>query len=186
MAALSAIRFLARLIAVLAAAAGVVYAVTAILGPSVLWLVPSSVQQQWSLVALPLPWRIAHAAAVLLGAITVAAIATLVADLSGSIRRGVEFVPAVSRTVWTLAIVLAAGSWLTSIASNLAGHAALVYPDGPDLGFVQVDTLPIDWGLSAGTLTPDYAMLGLAITLGLLAYIVRSGERLQRDVKGLV
>jgi hypothetical protein len=188
MAALSAIRLLARLIAALAAAVGVIYAVTAVVGPSVLWLVPSSVQQPWSLIALPLPWRIAHAAAVLLGAITVAAIATLVADLSGRVRRGVEFVPAVSRTVWSLAIVLAAGSWLTSIAENLAGHAALVYPgsDGPDLGFAAIDTLPIDWGFGLSTFTPDFAMLGLAVTMGLLAWITGSGERLQRDLNGLV
>jgi hypothetical protein len=186
MAALSAIRVLARLIAVLAAAVGVVYAVTAIVGPSVLWLVDSPTQQTWSFVSIPLPWRIAHAVAILLGAATVATIALLVADLSGRVRRGVEFVPAVSRTVWSLAIVLAVGSWLTSIAANVAGHAALIYPDGPDLGFVAIDTLPIDWGLSTGTFTPDFAMLGLAVTMGLLAWIIGSGERLQRDLNGLV
>lgn len=186
MLALSAIRLVARLVAVVAGAVVVIYAVTAIVGPTVLWLVDSSVQQPWSFVTLPLPWRIAHAVAIALGAITVATIALLVADLSGRIRRGVEFVPAVSRTVWSLAIVLAVGSWLTSIAANLAGHAALVYPDGPVLGFVDIDALPIDWGVGAGTLTPDFAMLGLAVTMGLLAWIIRSGERLQRDVKGLV
>ena len=33
---------------------------------------------------------------------------------------------------------------------------------------------------------PDAPLLGLAIVLAVLAYIVQSGERLQRDTEGLV
>jgi hypothetical protein len=184
--ALTTIRVVARIVAVLAGTAAVVYCVTAIVGPQVLWVVDSSVIQASGFVTLPLPWRIAHAAAVLLGAVTVAVMSLLVADLSGRIRAGVEFAPVVSRTARSLAVVLAVGSWLTQVAANLAGHAAVIYPDAADPATVSIHDLPIDWALGPSTFLPDPALLGLAVVLGLLAYIVTSGERLQHDVEGLV
>ncbi|MBN9140589.1 MAG: hypothetical protein J0H23_07165 [Micrococcales bacterium] len=40
--------------------------------------------------------------------------------------------------------------------------------------------------IGTSTFLPDPALLGLAVVLGVLAYIIRAGERLQRDAEGLV
>jgi hypothetical protein len=118
--------------------------------------------------------------------VTVAALALLVADLAWRVRREVRFVPAVSRTVAAMAAVLAVGSWLSEISINVARWTGLVYPNDVDPAKVDVTTLPIDWAVRMQTLVPNWPLLGLAIVLGVLAYIIRAGERLQRDSEGLV
>jgi hypothetical protein len=110
----------------------------------------------------------------------------LVADLAWRVRHEVRYVPAVSRTVATLAAVLAVGSWLSEISINVARWTGLVYPNDVDPAKVDVTTLPIDWAVRMQTLVPNWPLLGLAIVLGVLAYIIRAGERLQRDSEGLV
>lgn len=186
MAALTVIGVIARLIAVLAGAAAVTYAVSAVITGQILWLVDSSVYPVSGLVSLPLPLRIAHAVAFVLGAATVAVIALLVADLVGRVRHRVEFVPAVSRAAWSIAVALAVGSWLTAIAAAVASRVGLIYPDTGDPATIDRDTLPIDWSIGVWTFVPDLPLLGLAIVMGLFAFVIRSGERLQRDTDGLV
>lgn len=183
-----AIRAVALLVAVLAGTAAVIYAVTAFATSQILWVVDSPLHNSGEFVSLPLPLRIAHLISFVLGTATIVAIALLVADLAGRVRRGVEFVPAVSRTAWALAITLAVGSWLTEIAARVAGNAGLIYPDdvADPLSFTDLDSLPIDWAVGQWTFLPDLPLLGLAVVLGLLAYIIRAGERLQRDTEGLV
>lgn len=183
-----AIRAIALLVAVLAGAAAVIYAVTAVTTSQILWVVESPIHRGGEFVSLPLPMRLAHTVAFVLGAATIVVIALLVADLAKRVRPGVAFVPAVSRTAWSLAIALAVGSWLTEIASNIAGSAGLVYPDdvSQPLSFTDLDSLEIDWSVGSWTFLPDLPLLGLAVVLGVLAYIIRSGERLQRDTEGLV
>ena len=46
---------------------------------------------------------------------------------------------------------------------------------------------PIAWAAASSiVLVPDFAFLGLSVVLGLLAYIIGSGERVQQDTEGLV
>ncbi|HTN57221.1 MAG TPA: hypothetical protein VL043_03030 [Protaetiibacter sp.] len=183
--ALGGIRVTGLAIAVGAAVVGVVFASVSIVGPEV-WVFSSDGTGAGQLIALPLPLRMAHAVAFLLPCVTVAAFALLVADLAWRVRREVRFVPAVSRTVAAMAVVLAAGSWLSEISINVARWTGLVYPNDVDPAKVDVTTLPIDWGVRMQTLVPNWPLLGLAIVLGVLAYIIRAGERLQRDSEGLV
>jgi hypothetical protein len=98
----------------------------------------------------------------------------------------VRFVPAVSRTAAALAISLGAGSWLSKIAANLVAYSAYFYPDDVDPAQADPSTLEFQWALGTATFLPDPALLGLAVVLGVLAYIIRAGERLQRDTEGLV
>lgn len=186
MAALTAIEVIARVVAVLAGAVGTVYGLSALISGQIYWLVDSSVYQVSGFVDLPLPLLIAHVVAVALAAVVIAVIALLVADLASRVRKGVEFVPAVSRTTWSIAIALAAGSWLTQIAANVASRVGLIYPDDVNPASADLDALPIDWSVGPWTFVPNLPLLGLAVVIGLLAYIIRSGERLQRDTEGLV
>lgn len=135
------------------------------------------------IVELPLPQALGYAAAFLLGSLTVAGMAFVVGDLAWRIRREVTFAPSVSRSAWLLAAILGAGSWLTRIAQALVAQSTLVYPDTADPGVINEQ---IGSGVSMESFLPDVPLLGLAIVLGVLAYIVQSGERLQRDTDGLV
>jgi hypothetical protein len=133
-----------------------------------------------------LPLRIARAVAFLLPCVTIAVMSLLLADLAWRVRREVRFVPAVSRTATALAIALGAGSWLSKIAANVVAYSGLVYDDIVDPARADPNGLPIYWGIGSQTFLPDPALLGLAIVLGVLAYVIRAGERLQRDTEGLV
>jgi len=172
-------------VGILAVTAGVVYAVSAVLGPQVLWVLdgPSNVS---GLVDLRIELRLVHAATVLVGGATVAAMAFLLAGLARRVERRVEFVPAVSRTVWALAAVLAVGSWLAQIGENIAVHSGVVYPDTGDWTTMDPASLPLRWETGPFAFAPDLPYLGLAVVLALLAWIIQAGERLQRETEGLV
>lgn len=183
--ALGGIRIAGLVLAVGAAAVGVTFASVSIVGPEV-WVFSSDGTGAGWLTALPLPLRIARAVAFLLPCVTIAVMSLLLADLAWRVRREVRFVPAVSRTATALAIALGAGSWLSKIAANLVAYSGLVYDDIVDPAHADPNGLPIHWGIGSQTFLPDPALLGLAIVLGVLAYIIRAGERLQRDTEGLV
>ncbi len=185
-AALGGLRMLALTVGVLAAAAGLAYAIPTIAGPKVLWVLDGGPPGLSGLVDLRPELRIAHALAVLLGAATVSVIAFLLAGLAGRVRSEVQFVPAVSRTVWGLAITLAVGSWLAQIAESLAVRSGTIYPDTGDPASIDPASLPLSWELGAAAFLPDPPFLGLALAFALLAGILRAGERLQRDTEGLV
>jgi hypothetical protein len=182
-AALGAIRIVALLVAIICATAGVVYFLVSAVGPEVWWASPDG---SGLFIALPLELRLVNAGTFLLWNLTAAGLAFIVSDLAWRIRRGVEFVPSVSRAVWALAIVLGAGSWLAQITGDVASHAGRVFPDDGDPATMGLSGLPIDWGIGTHTFVPNVAFLGLALVLGVLAYIVQAGERLQRDTEGLV
>jgi hypothetical protein len=183
--ALGGIRIAGLAVAVGAAAVGVAFASLSIVGPDV-WVFSGDGTGAGWLTALPLPLRLARAIAFLLPCVTIAVMALLLADLCWRVRREVRFVPAVSRTAAALAITLGVGSWLSKIAANLVSYSGLVYDDIVDPAHADPNGLPIDWGISSQTFAPDPALLGLAVVLGVLAYIIRAGERLQRDTEGLV
>lgn len=181
---LTLIRVVGYLVGTVALAAGLGYAIVVATGAPV-W-VSGAVGGERGFVQLPLSLSLIYAGAFLLGALTVAGIAFIVGDLAWRVRRGVQFVPAVSRSVWALAVVLAVGSWLTRIAQTIAEQSGLVYPDNVDPSAVHPLDLPIGWTVVPQSFLPDGPLLGLALVLALLAYIVQSGERLQRDTEGLV
>jgi hypothetical protein len=183
--ALGGIRIAGLAVAVGAAVVGVAFAAVSIVGPEV-WVFSSDGTGAGQLIALPLPLRVARGVAFLLPCTTIAVIALLVADLAWRVRREVRFVPAVSRTVATMAVALGVGSWLSEIALNIVRWTVLIYPSDVDPAAVAPATLPIDWAVRAQTLVPNWPLLGLAIVLAVLAYIIRAGERLQRDTEGLV
>jgi hypothetical protein len=183
--ALGGIRIAGLAVAVGAAVVGVAFATVSIVGPEV-WVFSSDGTGAGWFTALPLPLRLTRAIAFLLPCVTIAVMALLLADLAWRVRREVRFVPAVSRTAAALAISLGAGSWLSKIAANLVSYSGLVYDDIVDPAHADPNGLPIDWGISGQTFAPDAALLGLAVVLGVLAYIIRTGERLQRDTEGLV
>ncbi|MFT3798050.1 hypothetical protein [Microbacterium sp.] len=183
--ALGGIRVVGLIVGIVAAALGIGGTIVTIIGPSV-ELLPETSFDGTRLISLPLPLRIVHAAFILLALLTVAAMALLLADLAGRVRREVRFVPAVSRTAAALAIVLGVGSWLAQSAASIARWSGVRYDEGVDPATADMSTLPIDWVVTAQTLAPNWTLLGLAIVLGVLASIIRAGERLQRDTEGLV
>jgi hypothetical protein len=85
-----------------------------------------------------------------------------------------------------LAAILGAGSWLARIAQTISDQAGVVYPDTGNPALENIVSLPIGWTIVPQTFLPDAPMLGLAIVLAVMAYIVQSGEQLQRDTDGLV
>jgi hypothetical protein len=182
-AALGAIRIVALLVALVTATAGVVYFLVSAAGPEVWWAGPDG---GGVFIALPFELRLVNAGTFLLWNLTAAGLALIVSDLAWRIRRGVEFVPSVSRAAWGLAITLGAGSWLAQIVGNIAGHAGRVFPDDWDPSTMDVSRLPIDWSIGVHTFVPNGPFLGLALVLGVLAYIVHACERIQRDLEGLI
>jgi hypothetical protein len=178
--AVGAIRVLGLVVAIVAGAAGVVYAVVTVAGPTA-WITGPTGSGQ--LVELPLPLRIAYAVSAALGAATIAAVALVVSRLAWRVRRETAFVPALTRAMWAIAVIVALGSWLTRIAGAIAAHSGRDYGDGDP---TTVPDAPIHWTVTLDTFAPDLPLLGLGIVLGLCAFIVGSAERLQRDTEGLV
>lgn len=174
-----------RIVVIASAALGIAFAVLTVIGPSV-WVFSDDGSGAGSLLALPLPLRLVRATAALLACFTVAVAAFLLVELARRLRAGVTFVPTLTRTVTALAITIGAGSWLAQIASNLARWSWVVTPDGVDASNADPAGLPIEWNLSLQTLAPNWPMLGIALIFGVLASILRSAERLQRETEGLV
>jgi hypothetical protein len=174
--AFGAIHILGYVVAALAIIAGVTYVVVAATGSHAL-------VTGLGIVRVPPPLALTYAAAFLLGSLTVAGMAFVVGDLAWRIRRGVTFAPSVSRSAWLLAGILGAGSWFARIVQALAEQSELIYRDATEPGIVNER---ITGGVSAASFLPDASLLGLAIVLAVLAYIVQSGERLQRETEGLV
>jgi len=183
---LTVVRAASLVVGVFAATAGLVYAVLAIPGPKVLWVLDGGPPGVSGLVELPVELRVAHAATVVVAMATVALLSFLLGDLARHVRDGVAFVPAVSRTAWALAVTLLVGSWLAQIGENVAVRSGVLYPDEGDWAVLDPSTLPVRWEIGIATFVPDLPFLGLAVVLGLLSWIVQSGERLQRDTEGLV
>lgn len=176
---LGVIHVLGYVVAACAVVAGITYTAVAATGGFVLVPGLGFVHR-----VAPLAW--VNAAAFLLTSLTIAGIAFVVGDLAWRIRRGVTFAPSVSRSAWILAAILGGGSWLARIAQTISDGAGLVYPDNVDPTITNTVDLPIGWPIVPQTFLPDAPLLGLAIVLAVLAYIVQSGERLQRDTEGLV
>ena len=183
---MTGVRVASLVVGVLAATAGLVYAILAVAGPQVLWVLDGGPPGVSGLVDLPLGLRAVHAATVVFAMATVTTLAFLLADLARLVRSGVEFVPAVSRTAWALAVTLLVGSWLAQIGENVAVRSGVLYPDEGDWTALDPSTLPVRWEIGIATFVPDLPFLGLAVVLGLLSWIIQSGERLQRDTEGLV
>lgn len=183
--ALGLVRATGLVAGVFASTVGIVYLVSAVLQPQVVWLLdgPGNVS---GLVTLPLELRIVHAATGVVACTTVAALAFILAGLARRVRGGVAFVPAITRAAWALAIVLASGSWLAQIGENVAVRSGVAYPDRGNVTTLDPGTLPLRWEVGPATLLPDLPYLGLALVLAMLASIIHSGERLQRETEGLV
>lgn len=181
--ALGAIRVVGYVVAIGGVVAGVGYLIVTATGAPV-WV--SGVAGERGFQQLPLDLSLLYAGAFLLGCLTVAGMALVVGDLAWRIRRGVTFVPAVSRSAWMLAAILAVGSWVTHVTQTIASQSGTIYPDDMNPAFVHPAELPVHWTVLPQSFLPDASLLGLAVVLAVLAYAVQSGERLQRDVDGLV
>jgi hypothetical protein len=181
--ALDGIRWIAIAVGALAAAAGTAYLIVASIGPQVWWPAGGS-NATGAFVTFPLPLRLVNAGAFLLWNLTTATMAFVVAGLARTIRQGVLFLPAVTRAGWSLAIALAVGSELSQFIENVGRSSALDVTD--QLDPTHPIAAPIAWGLGAWDLTPNLPLLAVSVVLGLLAYVIGAGERLQRDTEGLV
>ena len=185
--ALGGIRATGLVVAIGAAATGIAYAVVSIAGDTVISPGEGVYALDQGLISgLPLPLRALNAAAFALASFVIAGMAAIVSDLASRIRRSVRFDAAVSRATAALAIVLGFGATVGQFTRNLLVQTTLLLPDGVDPTTVARSALPIEWGWGAHTVLPNWMLLGLAIVLGVLAYVIRAGERLQRDTDGLV
>src|SRR5690606_42045798 len=135
---------------------------------------------------LPFGLRLLNAISFLLAFLVVSGMAWITADLAWRVRRGVRFDTAVSRSTAALAVVLALRATVVPFVRNLMPYTGLRYPADVDPATVDRASLPLEWGVGTYTFVPNFTLLGLAIVLGVLAYIIRAGERLQRDTEGLV
>lgn len=176
---LTAVAIFARAISIVAAAVGIAFTVLAVIGPSV-WVFADDGSGAGSFVSLPLLLRIAHALAVLIPCLTATAVALLLAELTTH-ARDVRFSRALTRSTIGLAVTLGVGSWLAQVAANVARWSYVVVPDGGDAADGH-----IEWVSVIQTIWPDWPMLGIAVAIGILAVIIRTGERLQRETEGLV
>lgn len=167
----------------MASAAGVAYLIVASIGPQVWWAAGGS-NGTGDFTAFPLPLRLVDAGAFLLWNATTATMAFLVAGLARRVRRDVLFVPAVTSAGWSLAITLAVGSGLSQFVENVGRYSALDLADQADPS--HPISAPIAWGIGWYDLTPNLPLLAVSVVLGLLAYVISAGERLQRDTEGLV
>lgn len=177
--ALGAIHVLGYVVAGCSMVVGITYAVVASTGGF-------AYSEGLGLVHFAPPIALLDAGGFLIGSLTVAGMAFVVGDLARRIRRGVTFAPSVSRRTWLLATILAVGSWLSQIASTISAQSGLVYPDNVDPSNVNVENLHVHWQVGLESFVPNLPLLGLAVVLAVLAYVVQSGERLQRDTEGLI
>ena len=180
---LASIRVVAIVVGAAASLFGVGYFIVAAIGPEVWWF-GGGPGGTGGFAVFPLPLRLLNASAILLWSATAAAIAFILSGLARSVRNEVRFERAVSRAAWALAIALGAGSVAAQIVENIARYSALNLTDVADPTH-PVDA-PILWAVNTSVLVPDFAFLGLSVVLGLLAYIIGSGERVQQDTEGLV
>lgn len=180
---LASIRVVAIVVGAAASLFGVGYFTVAAIGPQVWWF-GGGPGGTGGFVEFPLPLRLLNASAILLWSATAAAIAFILSDLARTVRNEVRFVRAVSRAAWALAIALGAGSVVAQIVENIARGSGLNLTDVADP--THPIGAPIAWAVSTSVLVPDFAFLGLSVVLGLLAYIIGSGERVQQDTEGLV
>ncbi|MEO6117249.1 MAG: hypothetical protein ABIP33_12760, partial [Pseudolysinimonas sp.] len=91
---------------------------------------------------------------------------------------------AVTCGAWSLAIALAVGSTVARIVENIARGSSLVLDDVADPSHPV--GAPVHWNVGPQILALDLPLLGVSIVIGLLAYVIGAGERLQRDTEGLV
>jgi hypothetical protein len=96
----------------------------------------------------------------------------------------VLFIPAVTRAAWSLAITLALGSTLAQTVENIGRASAIVFAYTDPTGDPM--SAPIGWGIGWYDLTPNLPLLAVSVVIGMLAYVVGAGERLQRDTEGLI
>ncbi|HEU0205514.1 MAG TPA: hypothetical protein VFQ74_02335 [Pseudolysinimonas sp.] len=181
--ALRAIQAAAVMVSILAATAGVAYLIVAIAGPEVWWPSGGS-NATGAFVEFPLPLRLVNAGAFLAWNATTATVAFFVGGLARRVRHGVLFIPAVTRAAWSLAIALALGTIIAQTLENVGRNSAIVFAYSDPTGDPMV--APIGWGLGWYDLTPNLPLLAVSVVLGLLAYVIGAGERLQRDAEGLV
>jgi hypothetical protein len=181
--ALRAIQVASVIVGILAATAGVAYLIVAVAGPEVWWPAGGS-HATGAFVEFPLPLRLVNSGAFLAWNATTATMAFFVGGLARRVRHGVLFVPAVTRAARSLAITLALGATLAQTLENIGRGSAIVYAYTDPTGDPMA--APIGWGLGWYDLTPNLPLLAVSVVLGLLAYVIGAGERLQRDTEGLV
>ena len=181
--ALRVIHAVAIVVGILAAAAGVAYFVVAAAGPEVWWPGGGS-NASGAFVAFPLELRLVNAGAFLLWNATTATMAFFVGGLARRVSTGVQFVPVVTRAAWSLAVTLAVGSLLAQFVENVGRYSALDLSTDVDLA--NPAGAPIGWGVGVYDLAPNLPVLAVSVVIGLLAYVIGAGERLQRDTDGLV
>ena len=181
--ALRVIQAAAVIVGILAATAGVAYLIVAIVGPEVWWPSGGS-NATGAFVEFPLPLRLVNAGAFLAWNATTATMAFFVSGLARRVRHGVLFIPAVTRAAWSLTITLALGTTLAQTLENVGRNSAIVFAYTDPTGDPMA--APIGWGLGWYDLTPNLPLLAVSVVIGLLAYVIGAGERLQRDTEGLV
>ena len=181
--ALRGIQAAAIVVGILAATAGAAYLIVAAVGPEVWWPSGGS-NATGAFVSFPLPLRLVNAGAFLAWNATTATMAFFVGGLARRVRNGVLFIPAVTRAAWSLAITLALGATVAQTLENVGRHSAIVFAYTDPTGDPMA--APIGWSLGWYELTPDLPLLAVSVVLGLLAYVIGAGERLQRDTEGLV
>jgi hypothetical protein len=170
-------------VGLVAAFVGVAYLVIAIVGPQVWWFGGGGAATG-AFVDFPLPLRIVNSVAILLWCLTIAGMAFVVSSLARNVGREVRFVRTVSRSAWALAIVLAVGSTVAQLAENFARGSSLIIDGATDPA--NPVGAPIGWATASQALGVNLPLLALSIVLGLLAYIISKGERIQYESDGIV
>lgn len=134
----------------------------------------------------PVPLRILLHAAFAAWCVVIASMALMLASLAAQVRRGGRFSSSVTRATWGLALTLGLGGWFAQTLTSMSEQSGVAFPDHVDPHTADLSTMPIGWGFGVQVFIPNPMLLGLAVVLGMLAYIIGAGERLQRDTEGLV
>lgn len=124
-----------------------------------------------------------------LQAVVVVTVCLLISASCQNLLRGNAFVPLIARMAGVAALVVLFGGLAAQVLQGIAGVMAssqVLTVTGWTAPTVDASAPETNWPFPAHFPPISWWPMGIAILLGAFAALIRYGERLQRDVEGLV